>query len=412
MTSAGQGTEDEDTGDAPGASRRQFLARSFVVGGVGLAGAAVGTVAGRETAPATGPGQARPDGGGPDEGTATARVAAQGTHQGGVVRPHAIQRHAEVVTLDVTDPTALADRLDVVGQTIADLADGTSRALAGLGPARLTVTVGVGPRVVAALLGADTPAATELPAFGRDDLTDATTGGDVVVLVRADDGVVVALARDAVVRALTAGGGVSERWSVHGFVVPRDESGDAPAPRNVVGFHDGLSIPRTAADVDAAVWLDGALAGATTFVVRKMPLDTAAFTALPVADQEAAVGRVRATGAPLSGGDATTEPNIHAKDDAGNLLIPRDAHVSRAHPLPAGLDTLMLRRSYSFSDGGEQGALFMSFQRDLDTFVRTQLRLDEADALTSLARTTASGAFLVLPGFTPDRPLGTVLRPS
>ncbi|WP_350227691.1 hypothetical protein [Paraoerskovia sediminicola] len=54
--------------------------------------------------------------------------------------------------------------------------------------------------------------------------------------------------------------------------------------------------------------------------------------------------------------------------------------------------------------------MFVAFQRDLDTFVRTQQRLDESDALMELTRTTASGSFLVLPGFSDDQRLGDAIR--
>ncbi|BDZ42035.1 hypothetical protein GCM10025865_13340 [Paraoerskovia sediminicola] len=158
--------------------------------------------------------------------------------------------------------------------------------------------------------------------------------------IRSDDGVVVALARDTLLRDLAASCGATERWRAAGFV-PALEGG--PANRNIVGFHDGLSIPRTAADVDEAVWLDGVdtgtgtvagPAGATTMVVRQMPVDTAAFTALAVERQNEIVGRDRDTGAPLSGGVALDDPDIGAKDETGQVLIPLDAHVRRAHPCP------------------------------------------------------------------------------
>ncbi|MEV0954109.1 hypothetical protein [Promicromonospora sp. NPDC050249] len=57
----------------------------------------------------------------------------------------------------------------------------------------------------------------------------------------------------------------------------------------------------------------------------------------------------------------------------------------------------------------ETGLLFVCFQREPDTFVRTQHRLDEADALTDFVTPTASATFLVLPGFDATRPLGSTL---
>ena len=70
----------------------------------------------------------------------------------------------------------------------------------------------------------------------------------------------------------------------------------------------------------------------------------------------------------------------------------------------------MLRRSYGYENStADQGLLFVCFQRDLATFVRTQQRLDEVDELMRFATTTASGSFLVLPGFDHRRPLGATL---
>jgi dye decolorizing peroxidase len=78
----------------------------------------------------------------------------------------------------------------------------------------------------------------------------------------------------------------------------------------------------------------------------------------------------------------------------------------------------MLRRGYAFDDGAlgddsdvrDAGLMFTCFQRELRTFVQTQHRLDETDDLMAYATPTASASFLILPGFTPERPLGDSLR--
>lgn len=121
------------------------------------------------------------------------------------------------------------------------------------------------------------------------------------------------------------------------------------------------------------------------------------------------MGRRRGSSEPLSGGGPEADADLTAKSADGEYLIPADSHVRRAHPLTSG-SGLMLRRSYSYDDGPtDRGLLFVCFQRDLRTFVATQHRLDEGDALMRYATATASGTFLVLPGFTPDRPLGSFL---
>ena len=76
----------------------------------------------------------------------------------------------------------------------------------------------------------------------------------------------------------------------------------------------------------------------------------------------------------------------------------------------------MMRRSYGFTatDPATQrltaGLLFTSYQNDLLTFVRTQQRLDDEDDLMTYATPTAEVSFLVLPGFSRERPLGSTLR--
>ena len=379
----------------PPASRRPSR-RQFVVGSVaaGAVGAAAGFAGGHAVAAGPGPAGSPTD----DE-----LVEAHGLHQAGIDRPTLLQRHLELSVLDLDEQTELADTLDTVGQRIAALARGEDDALAGLAPARLTVTVGIGSRLVSTFLPGS-PGSRDLPAFRRDEITPDRASGDLLLLCRSDDGAVAALARQSLTSVFSG----RPRWSISGFTT----APDGPATRNILGFQDGLSIPRTTAEKQASVWIHGdPAADSSIAVVRVMPIDTAAFTALPLSDQQRAVGRERASGAPLSGGTANDDPDLSAKSDAGVYDIPADAHIRRAHPLPAGLDGLMLRRSYSFSsDGGDQGSIFVSFQRDVDFFVRTQLRLDESDALLERTRTTASGSFLVLPGFTPERPLGSSLR--
>lgn len=199
-----------------------------------------------------------------------------------------------------------------------------------------------------------------------------------------------------------------ERWRQRAMRGPDEHvRRGQSAPRNVIGFVDGIAVPVTDDEFARSVWIDeGAAAGGTIMVVRRMVIDVAAFGRLTVAEQEATIGRRRATGAPLSGGEITDDVNLQAKSADGRYLVPSDAHARRAHPRPAGVP-LMLRRSYSMED--PVGLLFISMQSQLSTFTRTLERMLESDALLPFTRTTASGAFLVLPGFDRDRPLGESL---
>ena len=79
----------------------------------------------------------------------------------------------------------------------------------------------------------------------------------------------------------------------------------------------------------------------------------------------------------------------------------------------------MLRRGYAFSNGvltlddttvDDSGLMFICFQHDLDTFVKSQQRIDDLDDLRQFTTTTASATFLILPGFSPGKPLGSSLK--
>lgn len=346
-----------------------------------------------------------------------------GAQQAGLARPAVRQAHLGLTVADLDDAEPL-DLLARLGETIAALGHGTDPALAGVRPAGLTVTVGIGPALVTELRGGG-PGSLELPRFRREEIADRDRGGDLLLQVCADDPTVIVLAEQALLTTL--GGSATSRWRLAGF----RGALDGPGARNLLGFYDGVSVPRTEDEFAADVWLAetdavteaevepeqvgragdaSGLTGGTIAVVRVMPIDVPAFARLPVERQEAVIGRRRDSGAPLSGGSIDDDPDLQTKSDQGVWAIPVDAHVRRAHPLPAGAPGLMLRRSYSYSRGpGDQGLIFIGFQRSLLTFTRTLARMDESDALLEFTRATATGTFLILPGFSPDRPLGSSL---
>ncbi|TPX00947.1 peroxidase, partial [Schumannella luteola] len=137
-------------------------------------------------------------------------------------------------------------------------------------------------------------------------------------------------------------------------------------------------------------------------VMRRFRLDVDGFRALAPADRDATIGRVQSTGAPLSGGARDDQVNLGAKAADGTLLIPPHAHARAAHPSFTG-SPLMLRRSYSYRvDEADHGHVFISYQNDVQTFARTQLRLDEVDALMRFSTPTATAAFAILPGISGD----------
>lgn len=316
--------------------------------------------------------------------------------QRGVADPLPRQRYLGLQVLDLA-PGADVRRL------LRDLGE---RVLALGAPDALTVTVGIGPAVVRSVRGADSVGATDLPAFGSDAFEGGAEGGDLMLQVCADRRATVASATVDLVRGL--GDGVRARWALDGH---RGEV-DGVGARNVLGFYDGIAVPTTAADQDEAVWTDASdgLADATLCVVRRIRLDHRRFGLLPVAEQEATIGRAKRSGVPLSGGGIDTDVDLQAKSGSGVFDIANDAHVRRAHPLFSGAGRLMLRRAYSYRAApDDQGLAFICFQRELDMFVRTQNSMDGGDRLLDFATTTGSATFLVLPGYDATTPLGDAL---
>jgi dye decolorizing peroxidase len=332
-------------------------------------------------------------------------VAVHGASQAGIDRPAVPHGHLELGVFDLGDGVDPGAALARLGEAVVEVvASGRSARLAGIAPGDVTVTIGVGPRLVA---GVDPtlPAAAALPVFAREEIAANDRGGDVMVQVCGSDPLVVTLASSAMADAVRAAGGAA-RWSQRGF---RRYGGDGYA-LNLLGFRDGIVQPDPA-NVASEVWMEGParVAGATIAVVRRLRIDLAGFLGMDVAAQEAAVGRRRGDGCPLSGDGILAPLDLGAKTSDGRYLIPVDAHARRAHPGAAGVG-VMLRRGYNYdNETGDQGLLFVSFHRELRTFTETQFRLDEKDALMDRVTATASASFLVLPGFSEHQPLGSVL---
>ncbi|MFK4761693.1 Dyp-type peroxidase [Microbacterium sp. ZW T5_45] len=309
--------------------------------------------------------------------TASASPLPTADHRAGVTYPAVPQRHLMLRVVDVAGvdsadlPALVASAVDALGEVPADAGE-------------VTVTVGYAPEHALALWPERAAAASALPAFARDDPA-MITGGDLAVQVCAETASGARDASEAVIAAL--GGRVL--WEQAGYR-------DAPTPhgtaRTSTGFIDGIINPRTPELLAAGVWAD-AENHDTHLVVRRMYID-AAFTTRPVAEQEQAIGRSRATGAPLSGGGPDDEVDLFSKTADGRLLTPASAHARRAHPTNIGR-ALMLRRSYSFDPPSGAGLVFIAYVADPQTFVLTQRRLDEMDDLLANTSTDASGCFFV-----------------
>lgn len=129
-----------------------------------------------------------------------------------------------------------------------------------------------------------------------------------------------------------------------------------PAPirrydtRNLFGQVDGTANPAAGSnDLDELVWVtDGPdwMNGGTYLATRRIRMMLTMWDRMSIGVQEATIGRRRDTGAPLTGGDEFTEPDLDATSD-GAPVIAADAHVRIAKTASPG----MLRREYSYDNG-------------------------------------------------------------
>ena len=402
------GAEEQPADKAPGTSRRGLLTGALG-GALGLAAGIGGSLAVGSTSSPTpaATGQTAASGIGQP-------VPAAGRYQAGIHTPATPQKFGRLLILDTTtSPSAAAGWLAVLGERILELASSTgvagsaAAALLPDGAGDLTITVGLGPRIIAGI-GPGLPGAEDLPTFVDDEgIDDLARGGDVLLAAYSNDPTVLGAVLAELATVIPAS---SRRWEQLVF----RGTGEGMKARNPLGFFDGVVVPHGADELRENVWIaEGPLTGGTVLVIRRLLLDTTAFRSLAVADREAVFGRRLSNGAPLSGGGSDDQVDLNAKTPEGNFLVPADAHARAAHPSFTG-SSLMLRRSYSFEndrpgEASESGLAFMSFQNDLRTFVATQHRLDEVDALRAFSTPTASATFLVLPGFDRDKPLGAEL---
>ncbi|MDQ2958162.1 MAG: Dyp-type peroxidase, partial [Actinomycetota bacterium] len=279
---------------------------------------------------------------------------------------------------------------------------------AGLQPAGLTVTIGLG---ASALGTAGLPVPDQLrplPAFGTDHLQAARSGGDLGIQLCADDPMAVGAAVRALLGSLA--GLATLRWSQGGFLRGAAAVDPAATPRNLMGQLDGTDNP-TGARRDLAVWVPAGvspswMAGGSYLVCRRIRMLLDSWERLGVAAQEAAVGRRKDTGAPLTGQQEHDNPDF-AAEQAGRPVIAANAHLRLTHPANNS-GASMLRRGYSYDDGvdatgsPDSGLFFQAFQTDPhQVFVPIQRKLAASDALGSFLRHEASALFAMPPGASP-----------
>lgn len=346
------------------------------------------------------------------------------THQAGIVTPTPAATQVIALTLKpATDVDALARLMRVWSTDIAAMVAGeqipgdTAPEMAQANTS-LTVTVGYGPRVFDfPQTRAKRPAGfMQIPAMRHDKLDPVWTGGDLVLLVAADDPTTVAYCAHRLVRDAESFARLA--WVQHGSWRGTDAHGSPLTGRNLFGQVDGTANLK-GADADPVLWPDTDLewfAGGTQLVVRRIEMKLDTWDQLVRDQQEAVIGRNLTNGAPLTGADEKDALDLAAVRD-GRLVIARDAHSRRSHPDENG-GRRIVRRGLNYThdavvDGQfttTSGLIFMSFQADIaNQFVPIQKKLDDLDALNEWTTAIGSAVFALPGGFAKDSWLGEKL---
>lgn len=385
------------------------LSRRALIGGAFSATAATATLAGGGIIPSLA-------GRGASDAEAVhgdAVILANGRHQAGVTAPATAHTRFLAYTLKPeTDRRALTRLFRILTDDIESLTLGvapvtdTEPELAAT-PARLTITVGFGPELVRRINAQAVPDwLGPLPAFSRDKLDPAYNGGDLLLIVSADDPTTVAHASRMMLKSVRAF--ADPLWRQDGFRHARGSHEEDASMRNLMGQVDGTSnpVPDTA-NFDEVVWHDdGWLAGGTALVLRRIRMELETWDMIDRPVREQAMGRDLAVGAPLTGTLENDEPDFEAKDALGFHVIPDFSHIRRARMSGQQL----FRRSINYDDGAEQGLLFVSYQRDpLKQFVPIQNDLDKLDLMNEWITHVGSAVFAIAPGWQEGEQVGDTL---
>ncbi|WP_103529367.1 iron uptake transporter deferrochelatase/peroxidase subunit, partial [Streptomyces sp. SM12] len=379
-------------------------------------------------------GRAARDADGPALSTVgSAAVPFHGPHQPGIVTPP--QAHGHLLAFDLVPATesdarrgaaALLRRWSELAEALMAGEPGERDTGVALdaGPSSLTVTFGFGHDFFDAtgLTGRRPGALRPLPAFSADELVAERSGGDLWVQVGADDALVAFHALRAVQRAATESGTARLRWQQSGFNRALGATAAPMTTRNLMGQVDGTNNPGEGDEEFAGLVFvpgdgqdgqDGPgapdapeawMAGGSYVVFRRIRMLLDAWEEEPQEVQERVIGRRKADGAPLTGGEETTPVDLAARTDGGGPVIAPNAHVRVSAP-ESNDGATMLRRPYSYHDGFREdgapdaGLLFLCWQADpYRAFVPVQRKLDRGDALSPFLRHEASGLFAVPPG--------------
>lgn len=155
--------------------------------------------------------------------------------------------------------------------------------------------------------------------------------------------------------------------------------------RDLTGFIDGTKNPPLSEAPEVALIPDGFPgAGGSVVLVQKWLHDSAAFEALPIAEQEKVIGR-------------TKEKSIELPEKVSGP----QAHIVRTTIEEHGVEQHIFRRNAPFGTVTEHGTMFIGFSSDQRRLARMLARMAGAedgirDALTRYT-TAVSGAYYFVP---------------
>lgn len=345
-------------------------------------------------------------------------ISFYGEHQAGITTP--MQKNIYFVVLDLhttdretiiqlfKDWTAYSEKL-VDGELVkkdnsnALLPPTDTGETVGLNPYRLTLTFGVSASFLKKMgLSDKRPKAfRDLPPFPKEQLKEKYTGGDIVIQACADDEQV---AFHAVRNLIRKGrNAITMKWSQSGFAAIGDRMS---TPRNLFGFKDGTANVTKEKDFDKVIWCDSKdwMQGGSYMAVRRIQMFLETWDRTNLQEQENTFGRYKESGAPFGKKDEFDEVDLD--------LLPEDSHVR----LAKGVDKPIYRRSFSYSDGIDEttgqfdtGLLFLSFQKDPDSFVKVQTNLGAQDKMNEYVTHVGSGLFACFGGVKKGEYLGQKL---
>ena len=405
----------------PPTDRRRLLLSLGVAGG-SLAAASLPSVARAEAGSAENVATA------PTSDTTSQRQPFHGRHQAGVVTPRpaaGMVASFDVIAKDQADLVRLFRKLTergvflTQGGTPPQLDPRFPPADSGIlgevvPPDNLTVTVSVGASLFDERYGlaARKPLhLARMTRFRNDALDAALCHGDLSLQLCANtpDTVIHAL-RDVVKQTSDL---LVLRWLQAGSVpvMPVVPGQPPESARNFLGFRDGSANPDSAdaALMDRLVWVqpdrgEPAWAENGTYqAVRLIRNFVERWDRTPLREQELILGRLKGSGAPLSGGTEVDVPDF-AADPEGHLT-PFTAHIRMANPrTPETQKNLILRRPFNYANGVnkagqlDMGLLFIAYQANIEEgFIAVQRRLD-GEPLEEYIKPVGGGYFFTLPG--------------